>query len=34
MLLPLLNYANNDTKEYGLDIAYNLEWVTLLFLIF
>uniref|UniRef100_A0A1X7UG98 Glutaminase n=1 Tax=Amphimedon queenslandica TaxID=400682 RepID=A0A1X7UG98_AMPQE len=26
MLLPLLNYANNGTKKYGLDIPYNLEW--------
>ena len=31
MLLPLLNYANNDTKEYGLDVPYNLEWVELYF---
>jgi hypothetical protein len=25
-LLPLLDYTNNETKKYGLDIQYNLQW--------
>jgi hypothetical protein len=27
-LLPLLDYTNNETKKYGLDIQYNLQWVS------
>ena len=25
-LLPILNYANNNTAIYGLDVPYNLSW--------
>ena len=26
ILLPILNYANNKTAMYGLNIPYNLSW--------
>ena len=26
IILPILNYANNQTAMYGLDIPYNLPW--------
>ena len=26
MLKPILDYANNDTKKYGLYTPYNLSW--------
>ena len=26
LLLPILNYANNETAEYGLYMPYNLSW--------
>ena len=26
ILLPILNYANNQTAKYGLNVTYNLSW--------
>lgn len=26
LLLPVLDYANNKTAQYGLNIPYNLTW--------
>ncbi|CAI8008073.1 Glutaminase A [Geodia barretti] len=26
ILLPILNYANNETAKYGLNVPYNLSW--------
>ena len=26
LLLPVLDYANNETAKYGIDIPYNLSW--------
>lgn len=29
MSIPILAYANNQTANYGDDIPYNLQWVSL-----